>query len=76
MPAAISATLADSLAVDADDDGLVTPGDTLLYEAVVSNTGDLPLADVMFALDPDANTVLDPVSVVVTDGTVDTSAAR
>lgn len=67
---ALVATLADSLAVDADGNGLPSPGDTLAYRATITNRGDGPADGVAFALEPDANTSLVPGSVVTDRGSV------
>lgn len=46
LPAALSASLVDTLAVDVADDGAVSPGDTVRYTLTVANRGGLPLTGV------------------------------
>ncbi len=69
-PAALQATLRDSLLIDADDNGLVTPGDTIRYLADVRNAGDVPATAVEFHVTADPNSTLVPGSVTTTAGTV------
>ena len=57
-PPALVAAKTDSLAVDADGDGRVSPGDTLSYEVKVTNVGAGPASDVRFTDTPDRNTTL------------------
>ncbi|MFN8485318.1 MAG: hypothetical protein U0768_19950 [Anaerolineae bacterium] len=66
----INATKTDSLAVDADNNGIPSPGDTLLYTVVVANIGNTPATAVVFTDTPDANTTLVSGSVTTTQGTV------
>ena len=65
-------TLQDTLVVDADGDGVPSPGDTLLYTVVVRNDGNAAAAGLQFtdALDP--NTTLVVGSVQTSQGTVTT----
>jgi uncharacterized repeat protein (TIGR01451 family) len=46
------------LAIDADYDGVPSPGDILRYTCVINNTGDGKASDVLFSDIPDANTLL------------------
>ena len=52
----LSAELIDSLAVDADNDGQPSPGDTLEYRAVVRNTGNTSATAVVLAAPIPAHT--------------------
>ena len=61
----LSATLTDSLAVDADASGRPSAGDTLRYTLDITNTGDQPIAAVTADLGLDANTSLDASSIRV-----------
>lgn len=67
---AVSATKVDSLAVDADGDGLVDPGDGVKYTVVISNTGNQNAANVVFTSGTDPNTSLVVGSVMCSQGTV------
>jgi RHS repeat-associated protein/uncharacterized repeat protein (TIGR01451 family) len=69
-PPALSASLADSVFVDADGNGLTSPGDTLQYEAVLANSGGTGLAGVVFALEVDSASALVPGSASTSSGTV------
>jgi uncharacterized repeat protein (TIGR01451 family) len=44
--------------IDADQNGVTSPGDTLRYTCLIENTGDADAHDVMFNDDPDPNTTL------------------
>ena len=71
--ALVKATLKAELTGDVDGDGLVEPGDTLTYTAVVSNPDDLYDAgseDTRIDLTLDADLVLVPSTVRTTAGTV------
>lgn len=67
---ALLAHLSGSLAVDADHNGVVSPGDTLAYVAQVSSAGTKQVTDVRFLLTAPAGTVLTSGSVTSTSGTV------
>lgn len=60
----------DSLFVDANGDGLVSPGDTLLYQIEVSNRGNSTASAVVITDTPDPNTTLVVGSVQSKVGTV------
>ncbi len=60
----------DSLAVDADGNGVVSPGDTILYAITITNSGDDPATSAMFYDAPDGNTSLVIGSVQVSYGTI------
>ncbi len=66
----INATKTDFLAVDADNNGVPSPGDTLLYTVQIRNTGNAPATGVVFTDTPDANTTLVSGSVQTSQGTV------
>lgn len=68
-PPSLQAILVGRLAVDADGDGLIGPGDTVEYSLQVSNSGLTSATGVTATLAPDANTALVPGS-VDTDATV------
>ena len=61
-----------SLYLDANEDGLVSPGDTLAYRITVTNTGTMPATGVVITDTPDANTQLLIGSVQASQGTVNT----
>jgi uncharacterized repeat protein (TIGR01451 family) len=73
-PATLSPHLAAgktaSLAVDADHDGLPSPGDTLLYTVQVRSDGDAGEPGVVFSDTPDAHTTLVVGSVTTSQGSV------
>jgi len=48
----------DSLAIDADDNGVPSPGDTIEYTIVISNDGNEVAQNVVFTDTPDVNTSL------------------
>ncbi|MBM4463362.1 MAG: hypothetical protein FJ012_08510, partial [Chloroflexi bacterium] len=66
----IEATKTDSLFTDADSNSVPSPGDTLLYTIVITNSGNLDATGVTFSDTPDANTTLVVGSVATTQGTV------
>jgi uncharacterized repeat protein (TIGR01451 family) len=61
-----------SLYLDANNDGLVSPGDTLVYHISVTNTGTMPATGVVITDTPDANTQLLIGSVQASQGAVNT----
>jgi uncharacterized repeat protein (TIGR01451 family) len=67
----LSATLVDALQVDSNSDGLIGPGDTLRYTAVVSNTGNQGATSVVFTHPVVANASLVDGTVTATAGTID-----
>lgn len=67
----VSVTLADALQNDADSDTRISPGDTLRYTAVVSNTGNQAATGVVLTHPAIANAVLSDGSVTTTTGTID-----
>ncbi len=68
----VEAEKTDALAIDADGDGVPSPGDTLEYTVTITNTGNIDLTGVTFSDTPDANTALVVGSVTTTQGTVTT----
>jgi len=64
----IVASQSDSLAVDRDGDGNSSPGDTILIEAVVSNTGNGTATNVFYTTPLDPNVQIVPGSVSTTLG--------
>ena len=66
----LAATKTDALADDADGDTVVSPGDTLLYEVTVVNTGSGPAGEVVMDDPLPATVSLVPGSVTVTQGVV------
>lgn len=75
------ATKSDTLAVDADNDGVPSPGDTLEYVITIRNNSNVGVANVIFSDTLDPNTTLLPgvqstLGVVNTgNGTTDTAVA-
>jgi uncharacterized repeat protein (TIGR01451 family) len=71
-PAAIilSAEKTDTLIVDANGDGLPNPGDTLLYEITINNTGADTAATGMFVDAPDTNSALVVGSALTSQGMI------
>jgi uncharacterized repeat protein (TIGR01451 family) len=63
-------TKTDSLFIDADNNGLVNPGDTLLYQVTIWNEGALDATGVVFTDTPDPNTTLVVGSVTTSKGAV------
>jgi uncharacterized repeat protein (TIGR01451 family) len=66
----LSADKSVSLLVDADINGVPSPGDTLLYQIAIQNTGNAQATGVSFSDTPDANTKLVSGSVKTSQGTV------
>ena len=60
-----------SLLVDADNNGMPSPGDTLLYNITVHNDGNQTAAAVVYDDTPDANTALVAGSVSSNRGTIE-----
>ena len=60
----------DSLLIDADQDGVPSPGDTILYQISVVNRGNQNAAAVIFTDTPDANAPLVPGSVRTSQGAI------
>lgn len=71
-PATLIGRLVDSLAVDADGNGLVSPGDTIRYELTVVNDGGADLTGVVASADLDPNAPLAVGSVITDTGVVTT----
>ncbi len=69
---AVAATLTYALAVDANLNGKVDPGDTVKYTAVINDSGDQNAAAVVFAASIDPNARLVAGSVTTTAGSVTT----
>jgi uncharacterized repeat protein (TIGR01451 family) len=67
---ALAADKSVSLFADPDNNGLPSPGDTLLYQIAIQNTGNAPATGVAFSDTPDANTRLVSGSVKASQGTV------
>lgn len=63
-------TKRDFLKIDADGDGLPSPGDTLSYHISVINTGNADATNLFFSDTPDTNTALVVGSVRTSQGTV------
>ncbi len=66
----VSLSLRDLLLIDADRDDTVSTGDTLIFSAVLINSGNAPARNVTFFHAPDAQTTLLPNSVQTSLGTV------
>jgi len=66
----LSATKSATLAIDADNNGIPSPGDTLLYTITINNTGNSAATNVNFTDTPDANTSIVPGSIQTTTGSV------
>ncbi|RIL10557.1 MAG: hypothetical protein DCC75_04095, partial [Proteobacteria bacterium] len=60
----------DLLFIDADEDGLVADGDTLLYVIDIRNTGSSPVTNLTLEDLPDSNTTLLAGTVRTDRGTV------
>lgn len=60
----------DSLLIDADGGGFVSPGDTLIYHITILNQGNTAAIGVTFSDTPDSNTTLVAGSVRTDQGTV------
>jgi uncharacterized repeat protein (TIGR01451 family) len=69
---AIDSFKRDVLLRDNDDDGVPSPGDALLYEIEVENTGNAAAENVVFTDTPDPNTTLVVGTVQTSQGTVTT----
>jgi uncharacterized repeat protein (TIGR01451 family) len=69
---AVDAFKRDTLLSDNDGDGVPSPGDALLYEIEVTNSGNAAAEDVVFTDTPDENTTLVVGSVQTSQGTVTT----
>jgi len=67
----IEASKTDTLLVDADGSGDVTPGDTLSYSITISNTGNTEATGVVFTDPIPVNTAVVVGSVATSQGTVD-----
>ena len=66
----LDVTKTDALLVDADNNGVPSPGDTLLYQVDIVNNGSSTATGVVFNDTPGANTALVSGSVLATPGTV------
>lgn len=66
----VSASKTATLIVDADGNGAASPGDTLLYEVTIQNTGNGAATNAVFTDVPDQNTALVIGSVQTSLGTV------
>jgi len=62
----------DTLLIDADGDGFVSSGDTILYEIIIWNEGTADATGVVFTDTPDPNTTLVAGSVNTSQGTINT----
>ncbi len=62
----ITATKTDARVVDADGNGVTTPGDTLEYTVAITNTGDMDATNVQFTDTIDINTTLVAGSIMTT----------
>jgi uncharacterized repeat protein (TIGR01451 family) len=71
-PTTISAQLSAQLDGDADSSGTVTPGDTLLYTALLTNTGTAPAGSVTWSIMAPPHTHLITGSVTTTAGSIGT----
>ncbi|MEO7910365.1 MAG: hypothetical protein ABIV47_12015, partial [Roseiflexaceae bacterium] len=54
----LDATKQASLFTDADKNGVVSPGDTILYDIIIKNTGNTAATGVIYSDTPDSNTTL------------------
>ena len=70
-PAALTLQKRDLLFVDADENGMVSPGDTLLYLITIHNDGRVPVGEIELEDQPDPATQLVADSVQSTHGTVE-----
>jgi uncharacterized repeat protein (TIGR01451 family) len=66
----LTADKAVSLFADPDNNGVPSPGDTLLYRVTIQNSGNTAATGVTFADTPDANTALVNGSVRTSQGTI------
>ncbi len=71
-PTTLSASLSATLSQDKDSSGDITPGDVLLYTAVIRNTGTAPAGGVVFMINRPDHATLVSGSVTTTAGTVST----
>ncbi|RMG88423.1 MAG: hypothetical protein D6712_03665, partial [Chloroflexi bacterium] len=55
----LTATMSDGLLLDADSDGVVSPGDQIQYTVQIANCGDTAAEDVIFEAEIDIHTDLD-----------------
>ncbi len=69
-PGKLAASKTAVLYTDANHDGLVSPGDTLLYKVTIANVGSSVVTDVVYNDNLDPNTALQVGSVQVLTGTV------
>jgi uncharacterized repeat protein (TIGR01451 family) len=69
-PGSLPATKTSALQADADGSGTITPGDTLRYTVVLTNSSSDDASDVTLDDTPDANTALVVGSVTTTQGAV------
>jgi uncharacterized repeat protein (TIGR01451 family) len=67
----LDASKVATLLTDADDNGVPSPGDTLLYNVTLVNTGNAEATGLVFTDTVDANTALVPGSVQSSRGTVE-----
>jgi uncharacterized repeat protein (TIGR01451 family) len=63
-------TKTDSLFTDRNGDGVASPGDTILYQIVVQNTGSVAAQAVIFTDTPDTVTTIVPDSIQTSQGVV------
>ena len=66
----VQVTNTATLAIDADGNGVPSPGDALKYTCVINNTGNAAATGVIFNDNPDANPTLVTGSVTKTQGSV------
>ena len=66
----LEATKQATLFVDADKNGVVSPGDTILYDITIRNTGNADATGVIYSDTPDSNTTLVAGSVQTSVGAV------
>jgi uncharacterized repeat protein (TIGR01451 family) len=66
----LTATKDDSLLVDNDGNGAASSGDILRYTIIMTNVGNLPAEEVVFADTPDFSTTLLPDTLTTTAGTI------
>ncbi len=66
----IEASKTDTLSVDADNNSVGSPGDTLTYIVTISNSGNAGASGIVFTDTPDVNTTLVPGSVQTSQGIV------
>lgn len=73
-PPELVATLHDTLALDVDSNGLVSPGDQIEYKAEIVNSGGIALSEVVINLPLDGNSNLVPGSAIVDEGDITVNA--